>query len=354
MRNALASVALAFLLATPALARGGPLSDLIVDVAEDAQPVRDVLRRLEQRHGLNYVVSEELLARAGTVTVRLKQVPLDVALESICSAAGLACEVRGPVIVIVPKDPGAPAPLPRVREGVLPERRPPDDPTSDLPPPRANQDDLTAIGKLEEVDLDERRLQLRIDGTKVDFYLPRQGQGADDALSVLRLQQAVSGLKPGARVALLYRRDAGRSVVTALIGGTRPPPARPTSPRPAAAPREDGPRDLRRADAPPPAPVPAPPPVAKAPVDAPPEAEEVPMPEGTLAGRFVGREGEVVRVRRGDGVVVVLTLPPAEQADRRERVLAAVDALEPDGQIFLIYEVVDGAKVIAGTITQSR
>ncbi|MCO5171686.1 MAG: hypothetical protein M9894_35735 [Planctomycetes bacterium] len=350
MRNALGPVALALALAaTPALARG-PLSDLVVDVAEDAQPVRDVLRRLEQRHGLNYVVSEEVLARAGTVTVRLKQVPLDVALESICSAAGLACEVRGPVIVIVPKEPGAPAPLPRVQEGVLPDRRPPEDPTTDLPPARAGREDLTAIGKLEEVDLDERRLQLRIDGTKVDFYLPRQGQGADDALQALRLEQAIAGLKPGARVALLYRRDAGRSVVTALIGGTRPAP-RPATARPAAAPREEGPRDLRRADAPRPTPPPEKPAPAPTPQPAP---DEVPLPEGTLAGRFVEREGDAVRIRRGDGVVVTLALPPAEPADRRERVVAAIDALEPDAQLFVIYEVVGEAKVIVGTLTQTR
>src|SRR5687768_7667755 len=85
----------------PALAAPGPLADVKVDVIEDAQPVRDVLRRLEERHGLNYVVSEQVLARAGTVTVRLRGIPLDVALEAICSAAGLSCELRGPLVVIV-------------------------------------------------------------------------------------------------------------------------------------------------------------------------------------------------------------------------------------------------------------
>lgn len=140
--------------APPASAEPGPLSQVLVDVSEDAQPVRDVLRRLEQRHGLNYVVSEQVLARAGTVTVRLKQVPLDIALEAICSAAGLACEVRGPVITILPKAPGTGPALPVVEEGLLPDSDPPRDLTTDAgPPPSISPDDMTAVGKLEEVDL---------------------------------------------------------------------------------------------------------------------------------------------------------------------------------------------------------
>lgn len=342
---ALASVA-------PGLAAPGPLSQVSVDVLEDDQPVRDVLRRLEERHGLNYVVSEQVLARAGTVTVRLKQVPLDIALEAICSAAGLACEVRGPVITILPKAPGTGPALPRVDEGLVPDSSPPRDLTTDAgPPPPLAPDDLTAVGRLEEVDLDNRRMQLRIDGTKIDFYLPASGTG--DAFQAMRLESAISTLKPGARVALLYRRDGNRSVVTALIGGTRPPRtarARPAKPEPAPAekPVEQARTDLRQADA-------GGPTAPEVPAADEANAVGVPMPEGTLIGRLVGREGDVVRVRRGDGEVIALEVPPAAtDSERHDRVLAAIDAMEPEGQIVVVYETVGDKKVIVGTITATR
>lgn len=347
-----AAVALAFV--APAGAAPGPLSEVLVDVAEDAQPVRDVLRRLEQRHGLNYVVSEQVLARAGTVTVRLKQVPLDTALESICSAAGLACEVRGPVITILPKAPGAGPALPVADEGLVPDSSPPRDLTTDAGPPLTlDPDDMTAVGRLEEVDLEDRRMQLRIDGTKVDFYLPGGGK---DAFQAMRLEKAIATLKPGARVALLYRRDGDRSVVTALIGGTRPPRA--ARPRPASSDREEQPAprgeqaqtDLRRGDGPPPAPEVPPAEAPRKDAGAP-----MPMPEGTLIGKLVGREGEVVRVRRGDGEVIALRVPPeGGDAERRERVIAAIDTMEPEGQIVVVYETVGEEKVIVGTITTTR
>ena len=64
------------------------LSEIQVDVVEEAQPLRDVLERLGNEHDLNYVVNEQVLDEAGLVTVRLRGVPLDTALESICSACG--------------------------------------------------------------------------------------------------------------------------------------------------------------------------------------------------------------------------------------------------------------------------
>lgn len=369
---AVVAVAATWAAAAPAAADQGPLSQVTVDVLEDAQPVRDVLRRLEERHGLNYVVSEQVLARAGTVTVRLRQVPLDTALEAICSAAGLVCEVRGPVITVLAKAPGAQPALPRVDEGLVAERHVPfEDLTGDTAPPLA-ADDMTAVGRVEEVDLEAQRLQLRIDGTKVDFYLPR-----GDALQSMRLERALATLKTGSRVALLYRRDGERSVLTAFVGGTRP--LRRARPRPAGASRDAARRDTDRppaegapeqaqpelaqpelaqpAQAQPdlrlpraagPAPAPEVPPAAEAEVG-------VPMPEGTLVGRFVDRAGEAVRVRRGDGQVISLQLPPVEEgSDRRERVTAAIDAMQPEGQVVIVYETVGEAKIIVGTITSSR
>lgn len=350
MKKLLCAAALTGLLALPALAAPGPLAQVKVDVLEDAQPVRDVLRRLEERHGLNYVVSEEVLARAGTVTVRLRGVPLDVALESICSAAGLACEMRGPVIVILPKEAGARPALPRIDAGVIPERR--NDPTSDVPPPPSIADEpMQAVGRIEEIDLENRRLQLRIDGTKIDFYLPSAGDGGDPSLQAMRLETAIATLKPGARVALLYRREGARAIVTDLIGGTN---SRSRAPR-AAMPRQGEeqrvvtPLTEPAQPAQPAAPVPPSP-------DVPPasEGELEPLPEGgVLTGRFVDRVDEVVRIRRADEVVVVLQLPAAEEgSDRRERVLEAIGALKQNDRIFVTYEAAGEAKVITGTITE--
>jgi hypothetical protein len=353
MKKLLYAAAVLGLLALPAQASPG-LADVKVDVIEDAQAVRDVLRRLEERHGLNYVVSEEVLARAGTVTVRLRGVPLDVALESICSAAGLACELRGPVIVIIPKEPGARPALPRVDAGVIPERR--NDPTSDVPPPPASSDEgMQAVGRVEEVDLEERRLQLRIDGTKLDFYLPPTGDG-DPSLQAARLEGAIARLKPGARVALLYRREGGRSIMTDLIGGTtsRSRAPRAAMPREGEAQGED--QRVEQVLTPPASPSQRPAPAPAAPVVPPAnEADAVELlPEGgVLTGRFVDRVDEVVRIRRADDVVVVLQLPPAEEgSDRRDRVLQAIGALKANDRIFVTYEAAGEAKVITGTITE--
>lgn len=352
-RTLLASIIIGVLGAPTAFAAPGPLAEVKVDVLEDNQPVRDVLRRLEERHGLNYVVSEQVLSRAGTVTVRLRGVPLDLALEAICSAAGLSCELRGPLVVIVPKEPGARPALPNVEHGVVPDSRPaPNDPTSDVPPPPARAEDpLQAMGKLEEIDLENRRVQLRIDGVKRDFYLPTSGVG----LQVSNLESAVGSLKPGSRVAFLYKRDeSGRSVITDLIGGTRPPRGART--RPAGAPRDEAAdiapietqqqtRRLRPAQT-------DQPDVPLGPeVPAPAEASNLPLPEGALAGKLVGREGEIVRILRGDGEVFELHVPPADDSGRRERVMAAIDTLRADDQLLVTYEDKDGVRYIKDTIT---
>lgn len=338
--------------ATPALAQSGPLAEVKVDVNEDAQPVGDVLRRLEERHGLNYVLNDA--ASGAKVTVRLRGVPLDAALQAICSAAGLQCEFHGPLVVVTPRTPGARPPLPTVEQGVLPDSRPAQpDPTSDASPPPARADEpLQAMGKLEEVDLENRRIQLRIDGVKRDFYLPTSGEG----LQVSRLESAINSLKPGSRVAFLYRREeGGRSVITDLIGGTRQPRSRT---RPAAAPRgdvapieSDDPVDERQVPF-----VPAPAEPSAPPVPEVPPARDgkapIPMPEGVIAGKLVSRDNDLVRIRRGDGEVFDLHLPP-ESADneRRARVVAAIEALRPDDQLLVTYEDKDGVRYIKDTIT---
>lgn len=349
--------------AAPALAAPNQLREVVVDVQAEGEPVRDVLRRLEREHGLNYVVSEAALAEAGAVTVRFKQVPLDFALEAICSAAGLSMEVRGPILVILPKPADARPRLPEVDEGILPPgaaakrfvpERPPAPAAGPAEPRRATgstgaparspasrssegQGDAMAVGDVLEVDLPNRRLQLRVDGLKRDFYLP-PAEEVGPQNQTARLARALATLEQGNRVALLYRNEApGRAEITNLIGGGKV-----TEPEAAFQPRR--PVARRGGERPPPAPASA---------RTAPEAEQ--LPEGVLAGRFAGREGEEVKVVRGDGEVVTCLLPSAEDAERREKVIEVVDGLAKDARVFLTYEVIDGKLWIRDTgLTESR
>lgn len=322
-----------------------------VTVQADQEGVRDVLRRLEREHGLNYVVSEEVLARAGTVTCSLRDVPLEDALQAICAAAGLSITFRGSIGVILPVTERAP--LPSVPEGVLgerdtfvprraapaparqPERQSAPPVREAAPPPRpANLDDSAmAIGSVVEVDLPNHRLQLMVDGAKRDFYLP-DVEGGDPKLQAARLGQALTNLKAGYRVALLYRVEDGQSVLTDLIGGSQ------SSGREKRA-GAKAPKITRRT-------APAAPPTDRT------APESTLLPEGVLAGRFVSRDGDAVQVRKSDDSVVTCYVPP-EGEDRRAKVLAVVEGLTPEARVYLTYERVDGRLVIKDSgITESK
>lgn len=363
---------------TPARAAPGPLSEVIVDVLEEGAPIRDVLRRLEERHGLNWLAADDALDRAGLVTVRLRRVPLDVALEAICAACGLSIEPRGSILIIRARPDGAPPPLPRVEEGLAPR----DDGRPRLPAPdaptggdRIELEDLQASGRLVELDLDAKRVQLSIEGTRVDFVV-RAIPGQQ--LQVTRLGSALHTLRKGSRVALLYRRDGDDNVITGIVGRTDPHygrrPERVTTPPPAGMPRGEGeadvaapssltPTPLARTDE---APEEEAPPLQPAPRPLTPKPRpQVLVPDGALAGTFVGRTGEVVQVRLATAQVVELRLPPeaapdadaakTAMAERRAKVLAAIDQLRADDKIALTYEeLADGTRVITNTITQSR
>lgn len=383
--------------AIPALAAPNQLSEVIVTVEEDDQPLVDVLRRLERAHGLNYVVAQDVLRQAGTVTVHLKQVPLDVALDSICAACGLSLEIRGPVLIIVPRAgvPGgasgaAPAPLPRVDEGVpspaLVEQarerqrtQPQAPPQAGAPaaPERVDEPDLAqAVGTLLEIDRTERRLVLRVDGLKRDFYLPEREDPTLPGLQIARLDQALESLKPGTRIAILYRRDAIRPVVTDLVGGAFSGTAEARQQELARhrRARERREAELARAQAGDTAPVATPQPVLEEPAPAPgtvkvipsgPAAGETAAPEGAapgaageegiLAGKFLGLEGDQLTLQRAsDGLKVTCWLPPESEGDRRKRVAQALGELEEGAKIYLTFELREGKRVVTNTITESR
>lgn len=364
---------------TPARAAPGPLSEVIVDVLEEGAPIRDVLRRLEERHGLNWLAADDALDRAGLVTVRLRRVPLDVALEAICAACGLAIEPRGSILIIRSRADGAPPPLPRVQEGLAPS----DDGRPRLPAPdapvggdRIELEDLQASGRLVELDLAAKRVQLSIEGTRVDFIV-RAIPGQQ--LQVSRLGSALHTLRKGSRVALLYRRDGDDNVITGIVGRTDPHygrrPERVTTPPPAGMPRGEGevaaPSSLTPTGQAPTTLAPAEEPEEELPLQPAPRPltpkprPPVLVPDGALAGSFVARIGDLVQVKLATGQIVDLRLPPSAPADadaattamaeRRAKVLAAIDQLREDDKIALTYEEQDdGTRVITNTITQSR
>jgi len=337
------------LLAGPVFAAPNPLSEVTVDVIEEAQPVRDVLRRLEAKHGLNYVVSEEVLRRAGSVTVHLKHVPLDDALGAICAASGLDLRINGSILVILPAR--RPAPLPEVTEGLLPRNAPAvreerflpgEPPAARRSPAREEREEerapatpagSMAVGNVVEVDLPNRRLQLHVDGVKRDFYLPDES-GSDPNLQTARLSHALSLMEEGFRVALLYRREGSRSLITDLIGGAQVRAATLGQRRPSRQRRGAGQK--------------APPPPTNARTA--PEAPSAELPEGVLAGRFLGRDGEQVQIERGDGEVLTCFLPQAdEDPERRDKVVGVVEGLVPQSRVFLTFERVDGKIYIKDT-----
>ncbi|HBP16736.1 MAG TPA: hypothetical protein DEA08_02945, partial [Planctomycetes bacterium] len=216
--------------ATPALAQRAPLSETMVDVSADREPVRDVLRRLEGRHGLNYVVSEEVLAGAGSVTVRLKQVPLEDALQAICAACGLSLEIRGRILVILPRETRRLLPPVRKSGGssLVPKKgespssveapRRPAQPRRPLRAANSGKRELArAVGTVIEVDRKNRLLRVDVDGLKRDFYfIPPEGSGV---AQTARLEGAMARLAKGHRVALEYCREGRRSLVVSLVGG---------------------------------------------------------------------------------------------------------------------------------------
>lgn len=388
MRTSLLAAWLLACAAPGALAAPNQLSEVVVTVDEDAQPLVDVLRRLERKHGLNYVVSQEALQGAGTVTVHLKDVPLDVALESICSACGLALEIRGPVLVIVPKGAAGVGVVPRLDTGVPPpalvEREQARQRGSK---PDAEEPDLSqADGKLLLVDRAERRLVLQVDGVKRDFYLPSQDDPLIPGMQVAALEQALGTLRPGARIVILYRRDPTRPVVTSLVGGaytgTQEARERERRARERRTKQAEGKGDAAAVGTPAtgPAPVlettepaaPAEPPpvpgeVKVAPAnpaagrDAAPEigakGGAPTVEEGIVGGKFVSLEGEVITVERAsDGKPVTCLLPreDASKGDRRQRVQETLAGLAKGATLYLTYEEVEGQRYVTNTITESR
>lgn len=323
------------------------LSEVVVDVEEQGQKLIDVLRKLQQDHGLNYAVAHTTLEEAGLVSVSLKQVPLDVALESILSACNLNLEIRGTVLVILPRgvEP-QPQRLPSVSHGV-PEQGPPTRSYPDAPPTSPDDPPLSeAIGTTQEIDLEDKRLRVRVDGVSRDFFLP-----SGSAMLAERLKGSIMRLKPGEPIHLLYEAHGTRPVIKALIGGayageetrrqaqarsgrTHPEPrtdenvvGSPSEETRAASPRSTARNRTTASEG---------------------DAETVETP---LVGKFVGIGGGVIKVKRVDGEIISCLLPT--EREKRDRCEAAFTGLEQGERVILVCYESEGRRMIRDFIVSA-
>ncbi|MEZ6185140.1 MAG: STN domain-containing protein [Planctomycetota bacterium] len=324
-----AAALLTALALTPVWAQAQQLSEVVVDVDEQEQKLIDVLRRLQQDHGLNYAVAHSTLEDAGLVSVSLKQVPLDVALESILAACNLNLEIRGTVLVILPRGVEPEHRLPVVSHG-LPQERPPTENYPDAPADTADSERALseAIGTTLEVDGEDGRLRIRVDGVSRDFFLPK-----GDALLSQRLKGSILRLKPGEPIHLLYEADGKRPVIRALIGGAyageetrrqaQARPERPTKPRadsnvvgsPSAETRAATPRSTatKRTTAP---------------------EGDAELIEAPVVGKLVSVGDGAVKIKRADGEVLTCLMPSAPE--EREKCEAAFEGVKPGSQVILV------------------
>lgn len=332
-----------------------PLSEVRVDVVAEKRPVQEVLRQLEREHGLNYVVSQQVLEQAGLVNVHLRDVPLEDALHAICAACGLKLQIRGRILILLPQveERSVPAPVlrpereePQTRRPAVPAR--PDDFGAARPRARSRQQEFArAVGEVVKIDLKKQLLFLDADGLKLEFCAPSAEEAGDPAQAA-RMRATLGRLEVGHKVALEYRVVKGRYLIENLVGGTkvrdnqlallrpkegtgaRPSPAEPEAeeakPMPPRRPATGvtGPRNPNQA----------------------PEATGV-IQDGVLAGKFLSYADEQAKVERGDGEVITVHLPT--DPDLRAKILLVLEGLEAGAKVYFMYEGHEGKLVLKST-----
>ena len=354
------ALSLGVLLGAPASAAPEQdLSAIRVDVLADKRPVEEVLRQLERDHGLNYVVSQQVLEQAGLVNVHLRDVPLEDALHAICAACGLKLQIRGRILILLPQSVEArqPAPVRRPEREEPPSRRPqievePASPSefSARPRPRTRAAEFArAVGEVTRVDLDKQVLYLDADGLKLEFHAP-SAEDTGDPAQAARMRGTLGRLEVGHKVALEYRVVKGRYLIENLVGGTKvrdnqlallrqkegtgsrsiPEGSEPDSKQPEPAPARrpptgvSGPRNPNQA----------------------PEGAGA-IPDGVLVGNFLSFEADQAKVERGDGEVVTVELPA--DSEQRAKIVKVLEGLEVGAKVYFIYEGREGKLVLKST-----
>jgi hypothetical protein len=237
-------------------------------ITAEGEPLLSVLKRLCAQQGYNFVADDAALQRAGKVWLSLADVTFDEALDAICETYGLEGRVRGldahPIVVIRlqrneraasanddldpqpresprghPARPGtnrflegsgsvAPklerAPAPQAPEPPVPVLVPsaPAPVVTSAPTnaPAAAERAPSAIVVGLVLDVGADRLTLKeTKGDPREYVVPA---AESDPLRNERLTRGLAHLKKGDRVALEFRADGGRSVITNLVGGGAP------------------------------------------------------------------------------------------------------------------------------------
>jgi hypothetical protein len=273
VRRLLAPLALVVALTAPALAQDAPREKKKVSIEADGVPLVTILRKLCTEQGINFVADTHVLERASAVTLSLKDVDFEEAIETMGDVCDLEVRLRGKIVTVRAKvhDVPAPKPLPPRTTSPLvldpvagpdapkpaptppkaapdtpkpidtpkpatdaakpaPDApRPPTPPAPDAKPATATAapakpDGMgpapgSAMGTVVDVAKDHLKLKERGGDTR-DFYAPEVKN--DETLRGERILQALRGLKKGDLVALTFEvDDKGRASITNIIGGPR-------------------------------------------------------------------------------------------------------------------------------------
>jgi hypothetical protein len=212
-----------------------------VTIEADHEPLLNVIKRICAAQGLGFVANDTALDRAGKISLNLRDVPVEQALEVICDAYSLDAHVRNKILVVRPRPEGsAPAPVveqPRSRR-FLPEEshvepapaphveKQPEVPGLDPAPvmsasvhvAQTSGGGRLIVGTVIEVLKDGVKVK-EASGDPREFFVP---QGDDEGARSSRMALALKRLKAGDRIALEYRLIEGKPFLTNLVGGGNP------------------------------------------------------------------------------------------------------------------------------------
>jgi hypothetical protein len=215
----------------------------IVTIEAENKPLLEILKELGETQGLNYVVSQKASEAAGNVNCRLKELPVDRAIQMLCAACNLEAEVQGRFVIIrLPKDGRKPRFNFPDKAGAEPSKRPgtggvkgilkksglpiskngssPARKSSNSTEVAENAPLQTAVGRV----LSNTKQTIIIEdeyGKSATYYLPKSGTVPSGY--IFKLKKAVETLRPGHRAVLsFYVLKDGKRVMKSVIGGRDP------------------------------------------------------------------------------------------------------------------------------------
>ncbi|HZU98959.1 MAG TPA: hypothetical protein VFF73_19785 [Planctomycetota bacterium] len=212
-----------------------------VTIEAEHEPLLNVIKKICAAQGIGFVANDAALERAGKISLNLRDVPVEQALDVICDAYSLDAHVRNKILVVRPRPEGsAPSAVveqPKSRRFLPEESRPeptptprvekqPEVPGLDSAPVMSASVHVTQttgggrliVGTVVEVLKDGVKVK-EASGDPRDFFVP---QGDDEGARSSRMALALKRLKAGDRIALEYRVIEGKQFLTNLVGGGNP------------------------------------------------------------------------------------------------------------------------------------